>query len=322
MNNSAIEWTDTTWNPVTGCSKVSQGCKNCYAERIFARPYPGRDFTDVRTHTDRLDQPLRRRKPKRIFVNSMSDLFHEDVPDAFILQVFDVMRECQNGYSRRTDKLTAGHTFQILTKRADRMRDFCIRLRFAQNDDRGLYLADTLPHNGFNPMPALKNIWLGVSVEDQETATERIPLLLKTPAAVRFISAEPLLGPISFEGMFATDIINDGTNALEALDLVITGGESGPNARPSHPDWFRLLRDQCTVCETAFFFKQWGEWKPTHTISRADEYRGALVDPIGGLNDSDDALPRRTVGMDRVGKKAAGRTLDGREHSELPTCRD
>lgn len=168
-----IQWTDETWNPVTGCTKVSQGCKHCYAERVFPRAYAktGRCFTDVRTHPERLDQPLRWKKPRRVFVNSMSDLFHEDVPDEFIDKVWEIMANAPD------------HTFQILTKRPARM------LAWTGGVDAGKWPMWLLPW----PLP---NVWLGVSVEDQATADERIPPLLRTAAAVRFISLEPCLGPV------------------------------------------------------------------------------------------------------------------------------
>lgn len=280
-DKTGIEWTDATWNPVSGCSKVSQGCKNCYAERVFPRAY-GRDevsrlatehpqdgdamtrprrFTDVMLHPERLDQPLRWRRPRRIFVNSMSDLFHEDVPDEFILRVFDVMRRCAHdgGASRE-------HQFQVLTKRPRRMLEFAKRLRFNSdaNDTAGecaLYLDDAP-----RPPIILRNVWLGVSVEDQATADERIPLLLQTPAAVRWISAEPLLHPIDLARLVAghirinalTGIITGSTTPANQpkLNWVVTGGESGPHARSSRPDWFRSLRDQCHAAGVPFFLKQ------------------------------------------------------------------
>lgn len=230
--NSSIEWTDATWNSVTGCSKVSQGCKHCYAERIFNRPYPGRDFTDVRTHPDRLEWPLKWRgskqaksegRPSRIFVNSMSDLFHEKVPDEFIDKVFAVMAMAKQ------------HTFQVLTKRPERMRAF-------------------LRNPYWGRSAALPNVWLGVSVEDQPTADKRIPILLQTPAAIRFVSYEPAIGPVDFEQYTGYRRMRD----FKELDWVIAGGESGPHARPSHPDWFRSVRDQCQAAGIPFLFKQWG----------------------------------------------------------------
>lgn len=300
-DQSPIEWTDATWNPTTGCTKVSQGCKHCYAERIFQRPYPGRAFTDVRRHPERLGQPLRWRKPRRIFVNSMSDLFHEDVPFEFIAAVFGVMVACPQ------------HTLQILTKRPARMAEF---FTFHDGDySRNVAWWITaaclmLPHeltHGLRLRPsvdavtgaALPNIWLGVSVENQETADERIPLLLQTPAAVRFLSCEPLLARINLSRWFDAcpfsrrvdapthswlfdgddpyivchfcrerrDAITGrviGTRFTPApgIDWVIAGGESGPRARPMHPDWARSLRDQCQSAGVPFFMKQmWGKTK-------------------------------------------------------------
>lgn len=306
MNTSPIEWTDTTWNPVTGCSKVSRGCKNCYAERWFPRTqrrdpcaHPGdlpRAFTDVQCHPERLVQPLRMRKPKRIFVNSMSDLFHEAVPRSFIDAVWSTMAEARH------------HTFQILTKRPARMLEF-----MKDRKNKG-WKADW------------SNIWLGASVEDQDTADERIPLLLQTPAAVRFISAEPLLGPIDLTHLpvyrspnsFTIGGLprNAHTNALSgyitnagrtSVNLVIAGGESGPRARPSHPDWFRSLRDQCAATGTAFFFKQWGEWAPN-----------CLCDTACAHPEIRRPEPGKMGVMFRCGKKNAGRLLDGREHNDLP----
>ena len=201
-DKTGIEWTDATWNPVTGCAKVSQGCKHCYAEREWPRmtklvpAYAGRDFTDVRTHGDRIDQPIRWAKRRMIFVNSMSDLFHPAVPDDFIDSVFGVMWACLYGRNEQD-----GHILQVLTKRADRMRDYFRtdrREAWARSavhhgggiDPDGLW-DQTMNYDGPHP-----RIWLGVSVEDQAAADERIPLLLDTPASVRWISAEPLLGPV------------------------------------------------------------------------------------------------------------------------------
>jgi len=333
-DNTGIEWTDATWNPVTGCAKVSQGCKNCYALRDWARlsKIPGsvyyeREFADVRCHPERLDQPLRWRRPRRIFVNSMSDLFHPDVPDGFIDRVFAVMA------------LAPRHHFQVLTKRPRRMRDYLsamlpdtagerwyrsIKGAFRYKGSTGAAgPEDTIPTR---QPPILPNVWLGVSVEDQETADERIPLLLQTPAAVRWISAEPLLGPIDLCDIPAWDGLAEGQRHVDVLgqyafevagpDYIDTcnigvgiNWESGPHARPSNPDWFRLLRDQCAAADVPFLFKQWGEW--CHPMQLDGEtYRQIEAADI------DSAEENKPI---RVGKKAAGRTLDGREWNEYPT---
>ncbi len=293
-DRSSIEWTDATWNPVTGCTKVSQGCKHCYAETLFPRAYPGRRFIDIRMHGDRLDQPLRWRRPRRIFVNSMSDLFHERVSAEFIVSVFATMARCPQ------------HTFQILTKRPSEMLE---NMRFMYEDvlDALKYepIAETLKW----PLP---NVWLGVSVEDQATADERIPLLMQTKAAVRFLSCEPLLGPIDLRMMTTLPLwAGEGPGQKErasdrlGLHWVIAGGESGARARNCHPDWIRSLRDQCVAARVPFFFKQWGHWKPLFTA--VESRFGDLCVPAGSL-----------FGWMPVGKKAAGRELDGRTWEEFP----
>ena len=307
--NTKIEWTDATWNPIVGCTRVSEGCMNCYAERFAAR-FPDR-FGGVSRMTEHgprwtgkivlrpevLDQPLRWRKPRRIFVNSMSDLFHENVPLKFIDEVFAIMA------------LAKQHTFMILTKRPKRMKEY-ITYRAAKEFSYSRHIQWPLP-----------NVWLGVSVENQRAADERIPLLLQTPAAVRFLSCEPLLGPVSLKeinipitgpgspqpyapstgrrinaltgDVFEYDWHGRGVGRQGAkIDWVIVGGESGPNARPMHPDWVRGIRDQCVAAGVPFFFKQWGEWKLSWM---AGEYQWM-----------------------RVCKKAAGRLLDGRTWDELP----
>ncbi|MCJ2075395.1 phage Gp37/Gp68 family protein [Methylobacterium sp. E-016] len=235
---TSIEWTDATWNPVTGCTKISAGCDNCYAERFSERfrGVPGHPFEtgfDLTLRPARLGQPLAWRQPRVIFVNSMSDLFHKDVPDTFIGQVFDTME--------RAD----WHTFQILTKRSSLMRDF---LRRRYGEGRG---------------PA--HIWCGVSVEDGARMS-RVRQLQDAPAGIRFLSIEPLIGSI-------------GRIDLTGIDWVIVGGESGPRARPMDSEWVREVRDQCIDAGVAFFFKQWGGYRP----------------------------------------KAGGRSLDGRTWSEFPT---
>jgi protein gp37 len=269
-DNTGIEWTDATWNPVTGCEKVSPGCDNCYA-MTFAerwRRVPGHYFEhgfDVQLRPDKLDQPLRWRKPRRIFVNSMSDLFHKDVPDEYIARVFGVMA------------CAPQHTFQLLTKRHSRMRSLLKSEKFLSNR----YVA---PHVADDTWP-LRNVWLGVSVESQQWADIRIPALLDTPAAVRFLSCEPLLGPVMLPLRWLRRAGHDGR-----IDWIIAGGESGPGARPMNPDWARTLRDQCEVTGTSFLFKQWGAWSP--------------MDPADTMR--------------RLGKKAAGRELDGRTWDEFP----
>ncbi len=212
---SGIEWTHSTWNPVTGCSKVSPGCAHCYAERLSLRfrssrkPWlPANAAENVVLHPERLDQPLRWRRPRLIFVNSMSDLFHEQVPLSFIEQVFEVMTEADR------------HVFQILTKRHERLVELAPSLVWP------------------------RNVWMGVSIENRRWA-ERADALREVPAAVRFISAEPLLGSLA-------DL------DLSGIDWLIAGGESGPGHRPVRPEWVRELRDACREQSVPFFFKQWG----------------------------------------------------------------
>lgn len=277
---SSIEWTDRTWNPITGCSEVSPGCANCYAARFSATrlknhpDYAGLAIVDEKTkkprfsgelrfHADRIEEPLHWRKPSRVFVNSMSDLFNEKVERRQIAQIFGVMA------------LTQRHTYQVLTKRPQ-------NLNWLRNLDSHRAVAEAFQVTGAWPTCdmehewPLSNVWLGVSVESQHFADERIPLLLEAPAAVRFLSAEPLLGPINLQFMFNQRsglALNSLTGErsfsvppvdmyLHSIDWVICGGESGPNARPMHPEWARSLRDQCLSAAVPFFFKQWGSWLP------------------------------------------------------------
>lgn len=241
-----IEWTDVTWNPVTGCDKVSPGCDHCYAETIANRFDGTKAFPNgfaVTLHPERLTAPLHWRKPRRVFVNSMSDLFHSEVPDEFIAAVFATMA------------MTPQHTYQVLTKRHGRMRSLMSSTDFLRTvgyrcDDAG---HPDLAPDSLNPSP---NVWLGVSVEDQKRADLRIPALMQTPAAVRFLSMEPLLGPVDI-----TRWLRQG-EPRTSLDWVIVGGESGPGARPVDGDWVRSLRDQCEASGEAFFFKQWGGRTP------------------------------------------------------------
>jgi protein gp37 len=261
-----IEWTDTTWNPVRGCSKVSPGCQNCYAERTAARQahsgYAGlvrigegspRWTGEVRLVPGKLDEPRRWRKPRRIFVNSMSDLFHEKLTDAEIARVFDAMR------------LAPQHTYQVLTKRAGRMRDAL----------PGWFIEQPLP-----------NVWLGVSVENQAAADERIPRLLATPAAVRFLSCEPLLGPVDLSYWIDEDKNGFLWRTGSALQWVIVGGESGPSARGCDIAWLRSIAQQCKANDVPVFVKQVGS-VPFFVLDGAvREYNMMSRDLKGGKLDS------------------------------------
>ncbi len=327
-----IEWTEAVWNPVTGCSKVSQGCKNCYAERMTARLQEmetekyAAGFGQVVCHPEDLEIPLKRKKPTVYFVNSMSDLFHPDVPFEFIDQVFAVMA------------LTPQHTYQVLTKRPDRMRKYLLYIRDEKINPlyRAMLKMEVLKKYGIygyeNYYP-LRNVWLGVSVEDQGTADERVPVLLECPAAVRFVSYEPALGPVSLDQWF----MPSKSEELWGVDWVICGGESGPGARPMHPDWARRVRDECQWLGVPFFFKQWGEYLPLSPVY-PDEY-GIDIDITDSFELGND-FPKTGVIMKngifydgiewqafvnsgaywtrRLGKKLAGRLLDGREWNEMP----
>jgi protein gp37 len=243
-----IEWTDSSWPVVTGCSRVSEGCTRCYAERLTAtrlRNVPAyKDLAvlnsngearwtgEVRLNEKVLEDPLHWRKPRRIFVSQMSDLFHEKCRGEWIADIFGVMARCPQ------------HIFQVLTKRPENMKEFLADL---------LGVIRSIKPNA---APFLPNVWLGVSVEDQKTADERIPILLQTPAAVRWVSYEPALGPVDFIPYL--DPSCAAFNRLEnaRVDWVVCGGESGPGARPMHPDWARVVRDQCAVAGVTFFMKQ------------------------------------------------------------------
>ncbi|MFI0373455.1 DUF5131 family protein [Actinomadura sp. 1N219] len=321
---SAIEWTDATWNPVTGCDKVSPGCDHCYAETFAERwrGVPGHHFEhgfDLTLRPERLGQPLKWRAPRRVFVNSMSDLFHPAVPDEFIARVLAVM-------------LTAPwHTFQVLTKRHARMRSLLRDSRLTA----AVYERAAADY-GLDPVPAplrrwpLPNVWLGVSAENQRWAEIRVPALIETPAAVRFVSAEPLLGPIDLtravwtcgsergHGLTASYVHWGCCDRFHGLDWVITGGESGPGARPAHPDWFRSLRDQCAAAGVAYFHKQHGAhtWQPPAPGHAPALYVNAATGatrPPGDVPESGQWAP-----VWRVGKKHAGRMLDGHIHNDTP----
>jgi protein gp37 len=271
-DKTGIAWTNATWNPVTGCTKVSQGCKHCYAEREWGRlsanpkatTYYGREFTDIQCHPDRLTEgPVRWRKPRMIFVNSMSDLFHEKVPFEFIDEVFEVIN------------CSPMHTFQILTKRPERMLEYFQRSEIAWAVDDG----------------PLDNVWLGVSVEDQVTADERIPLLLQTPAAVRWVSAEPLLNKIDlthleldpfnyYNALTGDTIMLDRTiiPMENTLSWVVAGGESGNSARALDARHLYALVSQCKDAGTPIFVKQLGY----RFMDLDNEFYGAGIQTVDG----------------------------------------
>lgn len=335
--NSAIEWTDTTWNPTVGCTWASPGCDHCYAVsmtrrlegaakgaigqgslRRYAADYVSlttwKHFNGtVRALEHRLDDPLRWKNPRMVFVNSMSDLFHKDVPFEFLNRVFEVMEN------------TPQHTYQILTKRPEWMAEYTGWRWGPREDGPG------------SRIPA-RNIWLGTSVEDQPRADERVPHLLRCPARVRFLSCEPLLGPIDLQSIGRNA---DGWSAINALtgerraeqgpttrvtdgsriDWVIVGGESGNNARPMHPDWARSMRDQCGAAGVPFFFKQWGEWGFPRTTKPGATGRFTIIhDTSVEVKEYPRSFNRFGAAvLERVGKRAAGRLLDGREWNEFPT---
>lgn len=317
---TSIEWTDETWNPTTGCDRTSPGCDNCYAltmarrlkalgqtkyQRDGAASTSGPGF-GISEHWDALTEPLRWRKPRRVFVNSMSDLFHAGVSREFLASVWAVMAA------------TPQHTYQVLTKRHARMRSvlrdectchahgthFWSAMSWAASSNNPRHVPGLTPDMVRGRSGPLPNVWLGVSVEDQKRADLRIPALLDTPAAVRFLSCEPLLGPVDL-GRYAY--------GLEGLHWVIAGGESGPRARPMHPDWARVLRDQCAAAQVPFFFKQWGAW----TEERQPGRESVLLDYQGAGRIW--AHRHQAVELWRAkGKHDTGRQLDGRTHDDFP----
>jgi protein gp37 len=334
VNKSAIEWTEATWSPVIGCTKVSQGCKNCYAEREVETRWSknpksiwyGRSFADVLCRPETLagaKSPLTWKKPRRIFVCPRADLFHDDVPDLFIADVFGVMAA------------TPQHTYQVLTKRPERARwllggEGILNFNVAVEECAAMYSdADVVW-----PLP---NVQLGTSIEDQPTADARISELLATPAAVRWVSAEPLLAAIDLGrhlwkccGNLIPGHPGDGwmqppdppecclDRVRTDLHWIVAGGESGANARPMHPAWARTLRDQCAAADVPFLFKQWGEWlsaeldecpcgPPDKQWMWADGATWTKFDGQRGI-----PLFRR------VGKHRAGRLLDGVLHDAYP----
>lgn len=330
-DHTHIEWTDATWNPITGCSVVSAGCKHCYAMKLAGtrlQHHPSRAGLtidtkagpvwtgEVRFNPEWLDQPLRWLRPRRIFVCAHGDLFHEAVPFDWIDRVFAVMA------------LSPQHTFQVLTKRPERMREYLEDV-VVRNGIGGADFPEDTPIPKFTAFP-LANVWLGVSVEDQAAADERIPLLLQCPAAVRWISVEPLLGAVEL-GRYFWDITLDPrglvpcavhqANERGLLHWIVAGGESGTGARPMHPDWARSLRDQCVAAGVPFLFKQWGGWIETDAVPGGDlggDMRRDQVRIVKGQGERDGHFERGDVLMRMVSKKAAGRLLDGVQHDGYP----
>lgn len=386
-DKSKIEWTDASWNPIRGCSRESDGCKNCYAEvqalRI-QRLERGRGVAEgkgaydgligrfgqwngtIRLVPEKLDEPLHWRRPRRIFVNSMSDLFHEQVPFEFVAAVFGVMAAA------------SWHTFQVLTKRPARALEFfrwidahperkdfdTERLTAAHpNDDWRVYFllqkaaellgtageGQRVEAKGQWPLP---NVWMGVSVEDQAAADKRISLLTNIPAAVRWISAEPLLEQVNLNLAMCLDchawvtpkLVNNDKDygcpvcnhivtrcsssnrpgrfhEKRSIDWVVAGGESGDDARPMHAAWARSLRDQCAAAGVSFLFKQWGAWSPTEPVAGGDlgaEMRSDVVRIVKPFGENDGHFRRGDSLMRRLSKKAAGRLLDGALHDQYP----
>jgi protein gp37 len=369
MKHPRIEWAEKVWNPITGCTKISPGCANCYAERMAKRlagrcGYPAVEPFRVTLHDDMtFVEPLKWRKPTRCFVCSMGDLFHEDVPDPWIDGVFAAMGLTYDiAATDQNNVITAfrpRHIYMLLTKRPERMRSYVqglidsdwdtLRRRF-----HGLAMgicdikakAAYLPHLNASMEVAewikdgMPGLWLGVTAENQEMADQRIPILLQIPAAVRFVSVEPMLGPVNLRGgIYGPDWL-EGWDVVaepridrhgelypepvqvqtEKLDWVICGGESGPGARPMHPDWARSLRDQCQAAGVPYYFKQWGEWFPRDQW----EYNPELILPDddiaydnGPCTHVFDSL-EGSCPVHWVGKHAAGRLLDGQTWDQMP----
>ena len=287
---SKIEWTEETWNPLIGCDKVSAGCKNCYAIKTawirmhnpkMADRYAGtvaKSENGQLNWTGRINmvphvsnKPLLKKKPSMYFVNSMSDMFHDSVSFEFIDSVFDTIDAAR------------WHKFQILTKRPHRMVEF--------------FEWKAAGHGFKFPEWPLPNVWIGVSVEDQKAADERIQFLNLIPAAVKFLSCEPLLGPVDFEKAIGDSLKYHAGGLKNCISWVIVGGESGNHARPMHPDWVRSIRDQCKEAGVPFFFKQWGEFVMIEKEFEPDSY------------------------FSKVGKAKAGRLLDGKLHDEFPAVK-
>lgn len=337
-HNTGIEWTHhpgyrgETWNPLAAfdedgnrgwfCTHVSEGCRNCYAEKLnveqrhgmgTGHEYKHQNLDEIEFRLVNVEKPVTWQKPRCVFVNSMTDLFHEAVAETIIERIFAAMA------------LGAEHRFLVLTKRPQRMLEFMRteerRQKIARMavSDPEYSVDDQTLHRAFKSEWPPPNVWLGVSVEDQHTLEERVPTLQQTPAAKRFVSCEPLLGPLDFVIESQPILVNTlrGETGVEppipGLDWVIAGGESGPNARPPNPEWFRMIRDQCQMHDTPFFFKQWGAWAPVTAIPSAD------TDSVFSERktfSSHGAAPDDKVF--RVGKNRTKPILDSNTYTQLP----
>lgn len=302
MAKTRIEWTKYSWNPVTGCSPCSEGCEHCYAQRMAKRlagrfGYPKDNPFAVTVHHDRFCEPLEMHKPTIIFTCSMGDLFHDEVRTDTIFRVFDVMRRAK------------WHQFIVLTKRPHRVPHFC-----------QAYLGHPSMEDPHKVWP--DNVIAMTTVENQDRAYERIPHLLRIPAKLRGLSIEPMLGPIDIS--YFLGLRNTEVHKHAHIDLVIVGGETGPGARPMHPDWVRKIRDNCQSSGVSFFFKSWGDWVTVYDRDKDDpDWRKCpeaknnnerYLNLAGGHGFHGD----RVLFVRKVGKKKAGRLLDGREWNEWP----
>lgn len=328
MANSKIEWTEQTWNPIIGCSKISEGCENCYAETMAARlkgmykstGKPTKEYMHVidENLTDKywngktslvksaLKKPLKRKKPTMYFVCSMGDLFHESVPFEWIDKVLTVIYNCPQ------------HTFQILTKRPERMLKYWKRCY----KEAGVSFEDTVPSKN-------NNIWWGVTAENQVQANKRIPILLQVPAGKHFVSIEPMLGAIDISLWMVSGFLEP--PYTDVLDWVILGGETGAKARPMHSSWVESIQKQCEQSNTPFFFKQWGEFSMTRTpqnFSFLKKEQTAKATILKTVNLEPERGKVRYIGMigksegiwfEKVGKKKSGNLLNGKTYQEYPT---
>jgi len=284
--STGIEYVDETWNPVTGCTKISLGCTNCYAARMakrlagrFGYPEKPHEF-DVTFHPDKLEEPLHWHKPRVVFVCSMGDLFHEDVETTFLQEIFSMMQTCNN------------HVFLVLTKRPKAMAEFMAWWLYAYRigEKDGSSIEQVLP-----------NVWLGVTIETQDEMW-RVEELLEIPAAKHWVSAEPCLSTLDF------------TPWLDQLNWLVLGGETGPRARPMHPDWARQVKDDCVAAGVPFYFKNWGGWHPAVWLTEDGDIAAIRAEH----DNSEDVFGDRTYMLPVPRRQKSGRTLDGQQWNEMP----